>query len=104
MEAHLCFINSTVRLFRIECIVDARRGNAMSKERRWYDLKISVDAYQLGRSIASKEELQRTKKDLKLFQTLSSAHLNDWIKLFKLLLSQISKIYYYKQEYLIDNM
>lgn len=34
MEAHLCFINSAVRLFRIECIVDARRGNAMSKERR----------------------------------------------------------------------
>lgn len=32
MEAHLCFINSAVRLFRIECIVDAR--NAMSKERR----------------------------------------------------------------------
>lgn len=75
MEAHLCFINSTVRLFRIECIVDARRGNAMSKERRWYDLKISVDAYQLGRSIASKEELQRTKKDLKLFQTLSTVHI-----------------------------
>lgn len=72
MEAHLCFIDSAVRL---ECIVDARRGNAMSKERRWYDLKISVaDAcYQLGRSIASKEELQRTKKnELKLFQTLST--------------------------------
>lgn len=101
MEAHLCFINSTVRLFRIECIVDARRGNAMSKERRWYDLKISVDAYQLGRSIASKEELQRT-KDLKLFQTLNTMHI--WIKLFELLLSQISKIHYYKQEYLIDNM
>lgn len=75
MEAHLCFINSTVRLFRIECIVDTRRGNAMSKERRWYDLKISVDAYQLGRSIASKEELQRTKKDLKLFQTLNTMHI-----------------------------
>lgn len=71
MEAHLCFIDSAVRL---ECIVDARRGNAMSKERRWYDLKISADAcYQLGRSIASKEELQRTKKnELKLFQTLST--------------------------------